>query len=394
MSLLVGIGSIITVFMLDKRRSPTSFGLKAHLVIGNALSLIGFCILLQFTMTAPHTSRSFVILNGIVWVSMLWYVGTLGQLFGPYIILMKFVLLIPPFAIYYLNDGQGIEPLLIAIVLIDIYVVIFNYFFGLRSQRHALLELKSQELAIQNERLQIMAIESEIVLAHELQENLSRPQENVTHGDKLITIIQSNVTKLGGDWVAARLLPDGRYAVAVGDGTGKGVPAAMVVQTVQALWVAGLSDLSWHPLAWFQSVNRTLRTMGRQQPHTLTIGLIVIDEHEATYYSAGPMPLFVVGDSRISESTKIVVGDGHLLGIYSDPQVKPIRISLPEYTPYALMLATDGIIPKRALAKEHRMFDVLSQLSASGKAAIKNIQSEEDKILVLIRRTESLKSAG
>jgi len=167
-----------------------------------------------------------------------------------------------------------------------------------------------------------------------------------------------------------------------------------VVQTVQALWTAGLNDLNWHPLSWFQSVNRTLRTMGRQHPHTLTLGLLVLDEHEATYYSAGPMPLFVVGDSRISESTKAIMGDGHLLGIYSDPQVKPIRISLPEYTPFAIMLATDGILPKRALAKEHRMYDVLSQVNIGGKSAIKNMQPDEDKILVLIKRAESLEAAS
>jgi hypothetical protein len=394
MSILVGTGSIITVIMLDHFKVEKSLGLKTHLVIGNILSAVGLCILLHSTIADPNISRSFMLLNGIIWVSILWYVGSLGQLFGRSIIVMKIFLMIPPFAVYYVNKGPGLLPLTLTIVLIDIYVMVYNYFLNLRGERHALLELKSRDLTLQNEHLKIQAIESELAIARELQQNLARPQEKTIHGDKQITIFQANATKLGGDWVAARVLPDGRYVIAVGDGTGKGVPAAMVVQTVQALWTAGLNDLNWHPLSWFQSVNRTLRTMGRQHPHTLTLGLLVLDEHEATYYSAGPMPLFVVGDSRISESTKAIMGDGHLLGIYSDPQVKPIRISLPEYTPFAIMLATDGILPKRALAKEHRMYDVLSQVNIGGKSAIRNMQPDEDKILVLIKRAESLEAAS
>jgi hypothetical protein len=58
------------------------------------------------------------------------------------------------------------------------------------------------------------------------------------------------------------------------------------------------------------------------------------------------------------------------------------------------MLATDGILPKRALAKEHRMYDVLSQVNIGGKSAIKNMQPDEDKILVLIKRAESLEAAS
>ncbi|MBM4254019.1 MAG: hypothetical protein FJ146_18790 [Deltaproteobacteria bacterium] len=393
-SILIGIGSIVTVIMIDHFRVEKWVGLKTHLIIGNVLAILGLCILLQGVMTFPDASRSFIIIVGLIWVTILWYVGTLSVLFGRSIVVMKILLLIPPLGVYHYNDGPGIVPLSIALVLVDVYVMVYYYFFNLRSERHAILELKSRELILQNERLQIQAIESELAVARELQQNLVRPAETTLHGDKQITIFQANATSLGGDWVAARVLPDGRYVVAVGDGTGKGVPAAMVVQTIQALWVAGLNDLGWHPLSWFQSVNRTLRTMGRQHPHTLTLGLLVLDDNEAIYYSAGPMPLFVVGDSRIAESTKAITGDGHLLGIYADPQVKPVRVSLPEYTPFALMLATDGIIPKRALAKEHRMYDLLAQVTQGGKAAVRNIQTEDDKILVLIQRSEALRSAS
>jgi serine phosphatase RsbU (regulator of sigma subunit) len=176
----------------------------------------------------------------------------------------------------------------------------------------------------------------------------------------------------------------------VGDGTGKGVPAAMVVQTVQALWTAGLSDPNWDPLQWLQSVNRTLRTLGRQTPHTLTLGLVIVDAAEIVYYSAGPMPLFMIGDTRIGESTKSFSGEGHLLGIYSDPQIKPVTLHLPEFSRYTVMLATDSIIPKRALSKDRRMYDLLTQVSRGGMGAIRSLPSDEDKILLLIQRAESL----
>jgi len=393
-STLIGIGSVVTLILLQKNGPERFIVLKSHLVISNALAVIGLSILLHYILKQPQFSRSFMVIIGLIWVFMLWYVGKLGQLFGKHITTMKVLLMIPPIAVYYVDRGPNILALTLAYMLVDAYVLIFNYFFNLRSERHALLQLKSADLRLQNERLKIQAIESELTVAREMQRNLARPPESIRLGDKLITIYQAHATKLGGDWVAARELPNGRYAIAVGDGTGKGVPAAMVVQTVQALWTAGLSNPNWDPLQWLQSVNRTLRTLGRQTPHTLTLGLVVVDAAEIVYYSAGPMPLFMVGDTRIGESTKAFSGEGHLLGIYSDPQIKPVTLHLPEFKPYAVMLATDSIIPKRALSKDHRMYDLLTQVSRGGMGAIRSLSSDDDKILLLIQRAESLKQTA
>ena len=102
----------------------------------------------------------------------------------------------------------------------------------------------------------------------------------------------------------------GRWAIAVADVTGKGVPAAMVVQSLQCLWAQTFSEQSFDPKAWINVVNRTLFTLGSKQPHTLTLGLMMLDEGKLAYYCAGHLPLYLVRDISNPESVEANGGGG------------------------------------------------------------------------------------
>ena len=143
-SALIGIGSVVTLILLQRNGPERFFVLKSHLVISNALAVVGLCILLHSMLTQPQFNRSFLVITGLIWVFVLWYVGTLGRLFGKHIITMKVLLMISPIAIYYVDRGPNIVALILAYVLVDAYVLIFNHFFQptKRASRLAATEIR------------------------------------------------------------------------------------------------------------------------------------------------------------------------------------------------------------------------------------------------------------
>src|SRR5688500_16637108 len=96
---------------------------------------------------------------------------------------------------------------------------------------------------------------------------------------------QKKFGPLGGDWLAVRRLKDGSLAAIVGDATGKGVQASLVVHAVQSLWASALVEPEFEPARWLRHLNQVLLTMGRSQLQTVTVGLLIINERRITYWS-------------------------------------------------------------------------------------------------------------
>ena len=96
------------------------------------------------------------------------------------------------------------------------------------SQGSGLAELTQQRL--EQERIERELLEQELRVARRIQ-HASLPEEVPTLGGWQISPFYQPAREVGGDFYDFHLLSEGRLGVVVGDATGKGVPAALVMST-------------------------------------------------------------------------------------------------------------------------------------------------------------------
>src|SRR5215213_5023330 len=97
-----------------------------------------------------------------------------------------------------------------------------------RSQGSGLAELTQQRL--EQERIERERIEQELRVARRIQQ-ASLPEEVPELAGWQISPFYQPAREVGGDFYDFHLLSEGRLGVVVGDATGKGVPAALVMST-------------------------------------------------------------------------------------------------------------------------------------------------------------------
>src|SRR5215204_1068995 len=124
------------------------------------------------------------------------------------------------------------------------------------SQGSGLAELAEQRL--EQERIERERIEQELRVARSIQQ-ASLPEEVPTLGGWQITPHYQPAREVGGDFYDFHLLSEGRLGVVVGDATGKGVPAALVMSTTCGmLQLAARALGSSSPGEVLAQVNETL----------------------------------------------------------------------------------------------------------------------------------------
>jgi serine phosphatase RsbU (regulator of sigma subunit)/predicted ester cyclase len=124
------------------------------------------------------------------------------------------------------------------------------------SQGSGLAELAQQRL--EQERIERERIEQELRVARRIQQ-ASLPEEVPTLQGWQITPFYQPAREVGGDFYDFHLLSEGRLGVVVGDATGKGVPAALVMSTTLGmLQLAARALDSSSPGEVLAQVNETL----------------------------------------------------------------------------------------------------------------------------------------
>jgi predicted ester cyclase len=124
------------------------------------------------------------------------------------------------------------------------------------SQGSGLAELTQQRL--EQERMERERIEQELRVARRIQQ-ASLPEEVPTLEGWQITPFYRPAREVGGDFYDFHPLPEGRLGVVVGDATGKGVPAALVMSTTCGMLQLAAQALdSSSPGEVLERVNETL----------------------------------------------------------------------------------------------------------------------------------------
>jgi serine phosphatase RsbU (regulator of sigma subunit)/ketosteroid isomerase-like protein len=118
-----------------------------------------------------------------------------------------------------------------------------------------LLELTQQSL--QRERIERERIEQELKVARSIQQ-ASLPKEVPTLEGWQISPFYKPAREVGGDFYDFFELADGRVGLAVGDATGKGMPAALAVTATCSMLRAVAQDSGYSPGEVLSRVNETL----------------------------------------------------------------------------------------------------------------------------------------
>lgn len=249
----------------------------------------------------------------------------------------------------------------------------------------ARLNIEKAGLSELNERLQREALETELEVASRIQTSLTAEPATLSSGHSTVICFHEPFGILGGDWMATRRLRNGTIVIAVADVSGKGIPAAMVVQSIQALWAYALNEPEFSAESWITAVNNVLITLGAKEPHTLTMGLLTVDQHFLTYYCAGHVPLVLIRNSDQPESAEMLQGSGGILGLSKNLVIQPTVVSLPVGVPYTILLGTDGVFDWHTRRSRKALLKLLAQVQRDGREAIVRLPTADDKILVVIR---------
>jgi hypothetical protein len=182
-----------------------------------------------------------------------------------------------------------------------------------------------------------LRVRDELEVARQLQRELLPRRDPDIPGYRLAHSYRT-ANEIGGDYYDFLPLPDGRVAIAIGDASGHGMAAGLLMAIANATFKTAL-DLDPHPSAVLRLVNRVLcRTGGRREFMTLFCGVLDLATGELHYASAGhPFPLL-----RRARGTVEELGRGSLaLGWRPDADFESARVTI-EPGDY-LVLYSDGL---------------------------------------------------
>ena len=180
---------------------------------------------------------------------------------------------------------------------------------------------------------------------------------------------------VGGDFFQTLSKPDGSLLVVIGDVSGKGVSAAMLVAVLVGA-IRNQAEHSFDPALMLATLNR--RMIGRSGGHFATCVVAVLNSGgEMKIANAGHLPPYL-------NSKELDIEGSLPLGVDGDAEYGAQTIALKPGD--KLMFMTDGVVEATNLAKELFGFDRARAISGQHAAAIvAQVQKfgQEDDITVL-----------
>jgi serine phosphatase RsbU (regulator of sigma subunit) len=187
--------------------------------------------------------------------------------------------------------------------------------------------------AVQQERLR-----RELELSRLIQTEML-PRTSLRSGPAEIGGISIPAREVGGDFFNYFVLPDGRLALLVGDVSGKGVSAALLMANIQATLRARLP----HETDLARLADRLDREVDQNTPGsvylTLFLGILETDGRQLRYVNAGHNPQFIL---RAAGGIEQLGSTGMPIALYSGHGYRDARVLLSAGD--LLFFYTDGLV--------------------------------------------------
>ena len=151
---------------------------------------------------------------------------------------------------------------------------------------------------------------------------------------------------IGGDYYDLIPFPDGRFALTLGDVAGKGIPAAVMMASIQTLLRSLLKHGVGNLATVLAELNTTLfETSTSERYSTLLCGVISSDRKHFSYVNAGHIPPFLIhADGRLE---RLPEGDCPVALLPSMSYHQTTADLVPGDT---LVIISDGVVEARNMA--------------------------------------------
>jgi serine phosphatase RsbU (regulator of sigma subunit)/anti-sigma regulatory factor (Ser/Thr protein kinase) len=215
--------------------------------------------------------------------------------------------------------------------------------------------LRAQEIAQANERLRNANAElgrlyrksKDLLVAYERSERVSARFQEAALPEALPQIAGFSFdacykpgpsdSVLGGDWYDAVRLADGRIVLSIGDVSGSGLQAAIIMAAVRQV-IRGVAYINPDPVVILDAASKALRAEHPDTYVSAFVGIIDPIAMVLSYASAGhPPPFLCQPNGNVEELTY----DGLLLGIPAPMERVSLNIALSAGS--LLLLYTDGL---------------------------------------------------
>jgi sigma-B regulation protein RsbU (phosphoserine phosphatase) len=158
----------------------------------------------------------------------------------------------------------------------------------------------------------LAAMEEEVKIAQQIQKGFL-PQQGIKCAFCEVEGINIPAREMGGDYYDMVELPDKRFFLSLGDVSGKGIPAALIMANSQAVLRSGLPASGKLPLLEMaDSLNRLVCQFTRAGQFITTIfGELSCEEKLFRYINAGHMPPIVMrkdGQVIMPDRSDLVIG--------------------------------------------------------------------------------------
>jgi serine phosphatase RsbU (regulator of sigma subunit)/pSer/pThr/pTyr-binding forkhead associated (FHA) protein len=264
------------------------------------------------------------------------------------------------------NDVQGVlhvrggERALISFAQSDL-----DLLTGLASQAAMAL----QNARMHAESLKQQRLQQDLLLAEQIQKSFLPRQLPSVEGIEFITEYRPAYS-VGGDFYDLFWLDHERVGVFIGDVSGKGVSAALLMARISSdLRVAALAEPS--PARAISRVNQAV--LERKQHDIFVTGIyLTLDVKSKTLMlaNAGHLPPFIRRKTR-GELVRVEGGSGTAIGIFDEAVYEETRIELgPGDT---LVLCTDGVLEATDELGEQFGFERLELSLSSGASRPKDV---------------------
>lgn len=216
------------------------------------------------------------------------------------------------------------------------------------------------------------------------------PRAPLRSGPAEIAGISIPAREVGGDFFNYFVLPDGRLALLVGDVSGKGVSAALLMANIQATLRARLP----HETDLAQLADRLDRELDQNTPGgvylTLFLGILEMDARVLRYVNAGHNPQFVL---QARGGIEPLSSTGMPIALYAGHGYSESRVALAAGD--LLFFYTDGLVETENEAGEMFGADRLQALLATEQThAIDMVLHQVEEQIALFRgKTEPFDDA-
>ena len=206
--------------------------------------------------------------------------------------------------------------------------------------------------AIDSERLRQVSesarlMRHELALAHEVQTRMLPDRPAAVNRLDCVGFCRP-ARSIGGDYYDLLPLEDGQFAFTLGDVSGKGIPAAVMMASIQTLLRSLLQRDAQDLASVLAALNHTLyETSTPERYSTLFCGVVSADRSTLSYVNAGHVPpLLLHGGGRLE---RLPGGEPPVAML---PKLSFEPLSVPLQPGDTLVVVSDGIVEARNQAGE------------------------------------------